>query len=241
MYNIKELINKLRSIKLLYVEDNEDARDSTLLLFEDIFNHITVAVDGKDGLEKFNRGEFDLIITDVSMPIMDGIDMSSEIRKTDKDVSIIILTALKDINTVIRAIDISVDCFINKPLEDIDVLFNKLDTIVQKIELKKILIEKEQIKVDKEKIDLILKLLGLIEHHWRQPLSVISTISSGCTIAKEVGDRFTQEDLENANIITETTQDISNLLERIKKIDFKNSTINEIEDIISISNEIYKG
>lgn len=233
MFDIEELISKLESIRLLYVEDNDDARESTLALFKEIFKDITVAVDGRDGLEKFKTGEFDLIITDVSMPNMDGLKMCSEIRKLNKEITIIILTALKDISTVIDAIDIGVDCFINKPLEDIDVLFSKLDIVLQKVELKKL-------KADKEKIDLLLKLLGLIEHHWRQPLSVISAISSGLSIFRKLDDKFTQEDLDNINLITETTEEMSDILEVIKKIDFENSSIREIEKVISISNEIYK-
>jgi CheY-like chemotaxis protein len=243
--NIEILIEKLKSIKVLYVEDNLDARQSTLILLEDIFRDITVAIDGEDGLEKFknnkldnNSKDFDLLITDISMPNMDGLDMSSEIKKIDKDISIVVLTALKDINTVIKAIDIGVDHFINKPLEDFDILFDKLNMVLQKIEYSKVEKEKEKVSVDKEKIDLILKVLKLVGHHWRQPLSTILTISSGCTMLKNAGDEYTTDDLESVEEISNIVMMMDKMLNGIENIDFDNSSIEDIEKIISISNEM---
>jgi CheY-like chemotaxis protein len=238
MDNLEQLIEKLKLIKLLYVEDNKEARESTYTLFQNIFDDITVAVDGKDALEKFHNGNFDLIVTDLSMPNMGGLEMIERIRNINKDISIIVLTALKDIKTVTKAIDIGVDCFINKPLEDMELLLSKFDSVLQKIEYDRVLKEKEQFKTDKEKIELILKFLKLIEHHWRQPLSIISAISSGMSISKDIGDEFTIEDFNHIDSITKTTIDMSNLLDSIKKIDFDNSSISDIEKIISISNEI---
>lgn len=130
MLDIEELIEKLQSIKLLYVEDNLEARESTMMLFEDIFEEITVAVDGIDGLEKFKKDSFDLIITDVSMPNLDGLEMSSKIKKIDKEVSIIALSALNDTTVTKRASEIGINHILTKPLEDIDVLFEKLNIIV---------------------------------------------------------------------------------------------------------------
>lgn len=130
MLDIEELIEKLQSIKLLYVEDNLEARESTMMLFEDIFEEITVAVDGIDGLEKFKKDSFDLIITDVSMPNLDGLEMSSKIKKIDKEVSIIALSALNDTTVTKRAREIGINHILTKPLEDIDVLFEKLNIIV---------------------------------------------------------------------------------------------------------------
>ena len=75
---IKELADFSKTIKVLYVEDNVDARESTLNMLENLFNDITIAIDGQDGLDKFSEGKFDLIISDINMPNMNGIEMISK-------------------------------------------------------------------------------------------------------------------------------------------------------------------
>ncbi|MEA3387641.1 MAG: response regulator [Patescibacteria group bacterium] len=137
MFDIDKLVEDTKDLTLLYIEDNEDSRESTLLILEDIFDNIIVAVDGEDGLDKFQNNKVDLILTDINMPNMDGLEMSKAIKQIDYDTPIIILTALTNISTIKEAIDIGVDSFINKPIEDIDILFNKLDQIIQKINYKK--------------------------------------------------------------------------------------------------------
>lgn len=240
MDNIEKLIDKLKLINLLYVEDNEESRQSTLTLFEDIFTNITVAIDGEDGVKKFTKGKFDLIITDISMPNMDGLEMAKEIRKIDKNINIIVLTALKDLKTVTRAIEIGIDYFINKPLEDIDILFDKLYKVLQKIEYVQISNEKDKIQKEQEKLDLALKMLQLIGHHWRQPLSVIMSIASSEKMFKTEGDKYTIQDLENTNIIIDNINKLSRTIKEIENFNFENSSVEEIEKMISISNKLYE-
>lgn len=83
-------------------------------------------------------------------------------------------------------------------------------------------------------------MLKNIVHHWRQPLSVISTISSTCTFKAELGENITTQDLENAEIITNITQELSLLLDKIEKIEIEKISSKEIKELISISNPIYE-
>jgi len=132
MIDLDSFLEQISSLKLLYVEDNKEARESALMLLDDLFDNITIAVDGLDGLEKFKENEIDLIITDVSMPEMDGIEMSRAIKEIDKEMSIIVLSAITNISIKEEARDIGIDCFINKPIADIDILFNELEKITNK-------------------------------------------------------------------------------------------------------------
>ena len=83
--NVKK-VSKLKSytkkLKLLYVEDNEETRVSTLLMLERFFDEIILAVDGKDGLEKFNIYNPDVIFTDINMPNLDGLQMIDKIKSS---------------------------------------------------------------------------------------------------------------------------------------------------------------
>ena len=83
----KEYLRTLRefskNLKVLYVEDNKDARESTLIFLEQIFDNIIIAHDGLDGYEKFNTNDIDLIITDINMPQMSGLDMAKRLKSIE--------------------------------------------------------------------------------------------------------------------------------------------------------------
>ena len=232
MIEVEELIKQTKDLKLLYVEDNKDARDSTLLILDDLFDNIIVGVDGKDGLEKFQSGVFDLVITDISMPIMDGLDMSRSIKKVNYNQPIIVLTALTDISIVKEAIDIGIDAFINKPLEDLDILFNKLEKVIKKINY-----EKTQQELEKAK--LLFGMIRNISHHWKQPLSVISTITSGFELKLENDMEITDEDFKNIQIITKKVEELSTVFDKLDTLDLDTIDIKEFEKLVEISNPMY--
>ncbi|MDF1879000.1 response regulator, partial [Sulfurimonas sp. SAG-AH-194-C20] len=117
MYNLTEMIEKTSTIKLLYVEDNEQARVSTLAVLSEFFKEIVIAVDGKDGLSKYNENKIDLIITDINMPYLDGLDMTESIRKTNKNIPILFLSAYSEIEYFRRSITLGVDGYLLKPID----------------------------------------------------------------------------------------------------------------------------
>jgi len=240
MIDINTLIDNTKDLTLLYVEDNNDTRESTLILFEDLFDSIIVAVDGQDGIEKYKHNRIDLVITDISMPHIDGLEMCKMIKEIDEDQSIIIITALTDICKIKEAIEIGVDSFLNKPLDDMNLLFQKLNKVVKKINYEKN--EKELIKAqqEKEKAQLIFKMIKKISHHWKQPLSIISTIASHISYKIDNDMEITEDDLQTNNKIVETTTELSAVLDKLENLEYDNISLQEIEDIISISNPIYR-
>ena len=240
MTNIKNILEKLNKLTLLYVEDDNQSREITLILLEDIFENIIVAVDGEDGLSKFKNNNIDLIITDINMPKIDGLDMSKEIKHISKDIPIIILSALTDITILKKAIDIGADSFLNKPLKDLNLLFSKLEQVLKKIDYDKTKFELEKAKQDKEKIKLVFKMIRNITHHWKQPLSVISLISSSYLLKSENGENLTSEELADSKIILESVIKLSEVLNKIETLDFDTISINEIEEIIETNNPIYE-
>ncbi len=91
---LNKLLKKLQTLKVLYVEDNAEVRKQTLSMFEDFFIDVDSSINGLEALEKFKLvDKFDLVITDINMPIMDGIEMSKRIREIDSEVQIIVMSA----------------------------------------------------------------------------------------------------------------------------------------------------
>lgn len=121
-YIVKEKIQKLLEItkdyNLLYVEDNQEARESTSRLLGRFFTSMTLAVDGQDGFEKLvSTKNFDLIITDINMPRLNGIQMIEKVREVDSDVLIIILSAHNEQCYYTSADKLNVSSYITKPVK----------------------------------------------------------------------------------------------------------------------------
>ncbi len=135
MNSVEDIIKYTSKMKLLLVEDDEEARKSSSFLLEDIFEKIIVAEDGQDGLDKFNENEVDIIITDINMPILNGLDMLKEIKKLDTKVSTIILSAHMKSEYFMQSIKLGVDGYLVKPI-DMDNLFDTLRNIVTEYKLK---------------------------------------------------------------------------------------------------------
>ena len=123
-----------QDLRLLYVEDDKNARDTTLKLLNNFFKDITIAVDGQDGVDKFKIEKFDLILSDINMPRLSGLDMLEVIREIDPNIAVLMLSAHNESEYFMQAIELDVDGYILKPLV-IKQFKKTLFKIVQKIKL----------------------------------------------------------------------------------------------------------
>jgi len=107
----------LKSLAVLYVEDDDDTRSQFCQFLEPRVGALITAANGLEGVEAYFEHRPDIVITDIQMPVMDGLEMAHAIRDMDKLVPIIILTAFDQRDYLMKAIDISVDRFVTKPVE----------------------------------------------------------------------------------------------------------------------------
>jgi len=116
---LKDLINIQQDSKhltLLYVEDEQGVREATGATFEVLFKNVIYAVDGEDGLHKLQDNKIDLIITDINMPNLNGLDMCREIRRINKDIPIIIISAHSEYSFFLDSIELGINGYLFKPL-----------------------------------------------------------------------------------------------------------------------------
>jgi DNA-binding response OmpR family regulator len=106
-----------KELRILYVEDNEKARISTLNILNKYFSKIDVCVDGQEGLEKYKSSSagYHAIITDLDMPNMDGLELISKIRESNEDIYIVIFSTYNDTEYFIESINLGIDGYILKP------------------------------------------------------------------------------------------------------------------------------
>jgi two-component system response regulator PilR (NtrC family) len=107
--------------RILIVDDEEDIR-ALLSTYLSRINYVTeTAIDGHEGLQKYLAGEYDLVISDMVMPRIDGLELLQRIRKADPDALFIMITGFPTIETAVKAIKEGAYDYITKPfnLEDV--------------------------------------------------------------------------------------------------------------------------
>ena len=102
--------------QVLIVEDERQVREVLHEVFLINGYKSVVAPDGREGLEQFKQTAPSLVITDIKMPIMDGLDLLKEIRQMDQDVAVIVLTGVGDVKTAIESLKMGAYDFIIKPV-----------------------------------------------------------------------------------------------------------------------------
>jgi YesN/AraC family two-component response regulator len=118
-------MRELKNINVLFVEDDEMVREAFMLLVKDLFNKFFIAEDAKKAIKIFNNNNLDLIITDIKMPEISGLELSEYIKSKDKNIIILVITAFSDMQYLKKAIDIGIDGYLTKPIFK-DSLFNTL-------------------------------------------------------------------------------------------------------------------
>jgi len=115
-------------ITVLFVEDEELLRAIFERILDKMVQRLYIAENGKSGLEAYSKYHPDLIITDIMMPVMDGLEMVQKIRERDNTVKLVILSAYGEAEYFMDAIEIGVNSFLLKPIET-----KKLTSLVEEL------------------------------------------------------------------------------------------------------------
>lgn len=113
----------MNNLVLMIVEDEDRLREGLNKALSGFFSKIITAKNGDEGLKKFKKFTPDIVITDILMPIVDGLDMATSIKEISKNTPIIVLSAYSEKERLLRAIDIGIDKYLIKPV-DVDELLH---------------------------------------------------------------------------------------------------------------------
>jgi len=136
MKNIIELKEIASSYSLLYVEDDIELAQTCISYFSKIFKKVIHAENGLEALELYGKNDFELVVTDIKMPKMDGIEMSTKIKQSNPSQNILITSAHSDIKYFMESIKIGIDAYTIKPINYMD-LNNVLLKLVKRVQLEK--------------------------------------------------------------------------------------------------------
>jgi len=116
--NISEELKKLAAdLTVLYVEDEDDTRSQISQILQLFFKRVVIGTNGEDALQKYEKNHIDLVMTDLTMPKMDGLSMVKKIRSINHNQHVIILTAHNSSENLMETIDLQLDGFLLKPIK----------------------------------------------------------------------------------------------------------------------------
>ena len=124
----------LNNLTVLIVENEGDGKKIVQEVMRDKFEKVITAQNGDEGLKKFKKYNPNMVITDVFMPIMNGLDMAKSIKEMSKDTPIIVFSTNSEKETLLKAIDVGIDKYVLKPIDLDDFLVTLENVAKNKIE-----------------------------------------------------------------------------------------------------------
>lgn len=105
----------MNDLTLLYVEDDKEALEDVVFLLKRYFDEIYTASNGEEGLALFTKNSIDIVLLDINMPKINGIELASKIREVDENIPILFLTAHSETQKLLSAINLQAISYLIKP------------------------------------------------------------------------------------------------------------------------------
>jgi len=122
----------LKQFTILFVENDIQIHEQMEILLQDEVKELYHAYNGEEGLTLYKEKKPDIILSDINMPIMSGLDMAVKIKKENKEQAFLFMSAFDERNILLDAINIGVDGFIVKPV-DMTILYERLNCVAEHI------------------------------------------------------------------------------------------------------------
>jgi DNA-binding response OmpR family regulator len=130
---VEEKLSRLKKFTLLLVEDDLELLNKLNIILSIFFRKVITAIDGKDALEIFKKENIDMIISDYSMPNMNGYELFKAIRKIDKNIPLVIISNYSDSEKLLKSIPLSLASYLIKPV-DYTTLTTTLLEMIERLE-----------------------------------------------------------------------------------------------------------
>lgn len=113
---IESLKKKSKPLSILYVEDEQALREKIAIFLNKIFIDVDIASNGEEGLHKYIENKYDIVITDIQMPKMNGLELIQHIREINAHQEVIVISAYADPEYFTESIKLNVTGYIIKPI-----------------------------------------------------------------------------------------------------------------------------
>lgn len=123
MTNSSDVIANTKDLSILFAEDNDEMRENTAEILRKFFKCIDTSSNGEDAIEKYieyyenNYKYYDIVLSDIQMPILNGIELTTHIYSMNPSQTVIILSAFDNPEYLLSLINLGVEQFIKKPID----------------------------------------------------------------------------------------------------------------------------
>ena len=105
-----------KTLTILFIEDDQIFTKKIKTILEKFFKSVLIANDGEEALKLFKTDNINLIISDINMPNMNGLEFLKKLRAINNDISFIFMTARNESNIMLQAIQLTISNYILKPI-----------------------------------------------------------------------------------------------------------------------------
>jgi signal transduction histidine kinase len=228
------------SAKILVIEDEKDIRDSYLDMFQHFGYDVETAPNGREGLSKIVKQDYDIVVTDLYMPEVDGLEVLNFIKKSKPYTEVIVITGFATLDNAIKAMKVGAYDYFTKPV-DIDHVRIVLSKCVQQLRAKR---ENEELKSLNERLreinEMKDKFITITNHELRTPLTVLKGYLELIDYYlqdsnnKDLNDAFAvvSETMKELVCIIEDMHDVSNFNHAKKKLNLTDIDLKKMLAVI---------
>ncbi len=204
--------------RILVIEDEDDVRESYLDMFEFFGYEVDSAPNGREGVVKVTNNDYDIVITDLNMPEMDGIEVLKVIKKNKPYIEVIVITGYATLENAIKAMKIGAYDYFTKPI-DLEHVKIVLAKCIQSIKARK---ENEELKGLNQKLtelnELKDKFITITNHELRTPLTVLKGYLD--LIDMFLPENSDKDLVEALDISKETMKEMVTIVEHLHDLSF---------------------
>ncbi len=202
--------------KILLVDDEKDIREVVHLSLSDLGYQVLEAEDGDEALRIFKETQPPIVLTDIKMPNMDGIELLQEIKRVNPETEVVMITGHGDMDLAIKSLKYEATDFITKPIN-----VNVLEIALQRVRDR--IITRQQLKEYTESLERLIREKTELQDHLSSLGLMISSISHGIKglLTGLDGGMYLLEKgfaKKSQNQITEGWEVVKNMVERIRKM-----------------------
>jgi len=224
------------SITALYLEDEEAIQEAITDIIKPLFKKLHVGSDGIEGLALFeeHKDEIDVVITDINMPKLNGLDMLDKIKEISPFTPMIITTAHNDVDFLHRAIDVGVTGYVTKPIDIrflLKIIKKNIFPIIEKKRLELQILEQQTQKLEDAKFSAIGQLSAGITHEINTPLTYIKATFEMM--------QYDIDDLEDSDIKTNMKKDTALIVDGLHRVENIITSMKEMASSSKVQKETY--
>jgi len=230
------------NVNILLIEDEEDIRESYVDMLSFLSLTADTACNGLEGLKKLEHQHYDIVITDLNMPEIDGMETLRRIKKKNSEIEVIVITGFATIENAISAMKQGAFDYITKPvsLEHVKIVLNKC---IQKILANR---ENKELRVSNTQLielnDLKNKFITITNHELRTPLAVLRGYFD--LLEMEIDTGASEELNEYYSIINNTLNEMMTMIDNMHDLsslkNFVSTQQKNLFDINDLLNDVHR-